>query len=128
VFACRLPIAKQLLEFCNNWIAELSLSFYSQFLVEGVLLLLCPMAVLLLQSILGVHACDLSAEARRPYKPCIAEVWPASEVPPRSCNSGMCPQVLRYGKEWHHFLARPEQYKSMKKKQGAQAEGDDEFD
>jgi len=74
-----------------------------------------------------MHA-HLSAEARQPFKPCIAEVWPALEIPPRSCNPGMCPQVLRYGKEWHHFLARPEQYKSMKKKQGAQAEGDDEFD
>ena len=36
-------------------------------------------------------------------------------------------QVLRYGKEWHNFMASPQQYKSLKKHTTRpQAEEDEE--
>ena len=38
-----------------------------------------------------------------------------------------CVQVLRYGKEWHNFMARPDQYKALNKQMaGRPAEGEEE--
>ena len=37
-------------------------------------------------------------------------------------------QVLRYGKEWHNFVARPKDYKHMASREGEDDEEDDEED
>lgn len=40
-------------------------------------------------------------------------------------------QVLRYGKEWHNFMARPQQYKTLNKQmtnRPAQDEEEEEID